>query len=100
MSALARIEARDRAEEGRDREVLTRRLYGFAGLDPDGPAPFSAVATMVGYAVAVGRLIGSAEVDGEACCRVCGCTDDHACEGGCWWVQPDLCSQCGSGDEQ
>ncbi|MGE5572977.1 MAG: hypothetical protein ACM3ZU_08175 [Bacteroidota bacterium] len=32
-------------------------------------------------------------------CRVCGCTDDNACEGGCYWVQDpeglgDLCSRC------
>lgn len=31
-------------------------------------------------------------------CRVCGCTDDHACiddvVGPCWWVEPDLCSHC------
>ena len=27
-------------------------------------------------------------------CRVCGCTDDHACEGGCSWVTADLCSAC------
>jgi hypothetical protein len=27
-------------------------------------------------------------------CRVCGCTDSHACPGGCWWVQDDLCSSC------
>jgi len=31
-------------------------------------------------------------------CRVCGCTDDRACEGGCWWVEDpaggDLCSRC------
>ena len=27
-------------------------------------------------------------------CRVCGCTDLHACEGGCFWVAPDLCSVC------
>jgi hypothetical protein len=23
-------------------------------------------------------------------CRGCGCTDDHACLGGCWWVDLDL----------
>lgn len=34
-----------------------------------------------------------------AACRVCGCTEDAACPGGCWWV-PDrtmtgeLCSSC------
>lgn len=27
-------------------------------------------------------------------CRVCGCIDEWACEGGCWWVEPDLCSSC------
>jgi hypothetical protein len=27
-------------------------------------------------------------------CRVCGCTDDHVCEGGCQWVSVDLCSAC------
>ena len=33
------------------------------------------------------------ENDGEKC-WVCGCTDDHACEGGCYWVIPGLCSRC------
>jgi len=27
-------------------------------------------------------------------CRVCGCTDEDACEGGCEWVEDDLCSRC------
>lgn len=27
-------------------------------------------------------------------CRVCGCTEDNACEGGCSWVEEDLCSAC------
>lgn len=27
-------------------------------------------------------------------CRVCGCTDSHACEGGCYWVEPGLCNKC------
>ena len=28
-------------------------------------------------------------------CRMCGCTDDQACwPGGCFWVEPDLCSSC------
>lgn len=30
----------------------------------------------------------------ERTCRVCGCTDSNACEGGCCWVEEDLCSQC------
>jgi len=27
-------------------------------------------------------------------CRVCGCTDDQACPGGCAWAAPSLCSRC------
>lgn len=27
-------------------------------------------------------------------CRECGCTDDRGCEGGCVWVEADLCSTC------
>lgn len=27
-------------------------------------------------------------------CKVCGCTQDHACAGGCYWVTDDLCSAC------
>lgn len=27
-------------------------------------------------------------------CWSCGCTDDHACPGGCWWVDDHLCSAC------
>lgn len=34
-------------------------------------------------------------------CRKCGCTDDRACPGGCWWVPDpdggDLCSACPTG---
>jgi len=34
-----------------------------------------------------------------ATCRVCGCTEEQACQGGCWWVEDpeglgDLCSSC------
>jgi hypothetical protein len=27
-------------------------------------------------------------------CRSCGCTNFSACDGGCWWVEDDLCSSC------
>jgi hypothetical protein len=32
--------------------------------------------------------------DAFAVCRVCGCDSLHACEGGCVWAAPDLCSRC------
>ena len=30
----------------------------------------------------------------ERKCRVCGCTWNNACPGGCYWVEWDLCSGC------
>jgi hypothetical protein len=37
------------------------------------------------------------DLEGEGVCRVCGCTDQAACPGGCAWVDDahTLCSQCG-----
>lgn len=32
-------------------------------------------------------------------CVRCGCQDYHACDGGCYWVEPDLCSQCAIASE-
>ena len=33
-------------------------------------------------------------VANERVCKVCGCTNDNACKGGCSWVAADLCSHC------
>lgn len=30
----------------------------------------------------------------ERRCRVCGCTEYKACEGGCCWMGWDVCSRC------
>ena len=27
-------------------------------------------------------------------CRVCGCSEHDACDGGCAWAEPDLCTAC------
>lgn len=34
-------------------------------------------------------------------CSVCGCDDDHACDGGCIWANADatLCSRCAQSEE-
>lgn len=35
----------------------------------------------------------------EVCaCRICGCTDEFGCRGGCWWIEPDLCSACAAAE--
>ena len=38
--------------------------------------------------------VGHNELHDGPSCRVCGCTDDNACTGGCWWVDDGLCSSC------
>jgi len=30
----------------------------------------------------------------EQRCRVCGCTDQRACPGSCYWVRSNLCNKC------
>lgn len=30
-------------------------------------------------------------------CRACGCTENCACDGGCGWIEDDLCSACAPG---
>lgn len=37
--------------------------------------------------------------DGYKKCRVCGCDWFHACPGGCYWVEEDLCSCCAEESE-
>ena len=34
------------------------------------------------------------KMDGGSVCRVCGCSEEDACEDGCSWVEDDLCSAC------
>lgn len=31
---------------------------------------------------------------GLPACRVCGCTENAGCDPPCWWIEPDLCSNC------
>lgn len=39
-------------------------------------------------------LLNATPEEYDRACRMCGCTQDHACEGGCHWVEWDLCSKC------
>src|SRR5213082_59140 len=40
------------------------------------------------------RSDGSFVITAQGRCRVCGCTDERACAGGCIWAEPNLCSRC------
>jgi len=54
------------------------------------------------YAKDVYEIIKEGELEKEEAifdkdprfCKVCGCSSDHACPGGCHWVTDDLCSNC------
>ena len=42
-------------------------------------------------------LLSEISIQEVKTCRVCGCTDGHACirsDGPCYWVEEDLCSAC------
>jgi len=45
----------------------------------------------------IGVLLAELEqagVEPARTCRVCDCTEDAPCPGGCSWVEEDLCSAC------
>lgn len=44
--------------------------------------------------VAAGWAEAQPLFDDDVACRVCGCTQERACEGGCSWAEVDLCSAC------
>lgn len=53
-----------------------------------------AIAGVALVAYAIARLARPLDDGGPPYCRRCGCNDAHACEGGCSWIEPDLCSAC------
>lgn len=42
----------------------------------------------------IASAVNAVRTDDETKCRVCGCGDSNPCEGGCYWIEPDLCSKC------
>lgn len=49
------------------------------------------VLAFMGFLKLLDFIFGTGELRS---CRECGCDEFHACPGGCWWVEPDLCSAC------
>lgn len=75
-----------------DQAALARRLLTEVRVGPDSP---HFAEGLVGMAFLHGRAHALARVTGLRFCRVCGCTDDAACQpGSCFWVEADLCSAC------
>ncbi len=45
-------------------------------------------------------LRGYAALAALPTCRVCGCNEEMACAGGCYWVEDGLCSSCVGHEDQ
>lgn len=87
----------------RTRGVRLVELLAVEELRGDGADTFSPMTTYVtlwtGDGVKVADAAGTlddlfARPTPVRTCRLCGCSDDRACEGGCSWVSADLCSRC------
>lgn len=69
----------------RDGQALANRLHAEFADD---------AAAAVVAAFAHGQAVVFNRVHARRTCRVCGCWELAACEGGCSWVAQDLCSAC------
>ncbi len=89
---VAALSALSRIEPDLDRAVF---LFFCMPLRPLGHYT-AAGAIREGKAAQLMEFLRSpaASVLARKCCRVCGCTDTRACQGGCSWVEHDLCSAC------
>lgn len=79
-----------------DPSALAARLLCDDDIEPGALTVGRAdVERLVVRAFGIGVSVVLAEVAGDRCCRICGCTQHRACEGGCSWVgDDDLCSVC------
>lgn len=90
-AAIARLHAVRPELDEADAKRLTVRIFGSG---PDAPP-----ADQVAEAWRLGAAVAAAAA-GRRICRICGCWELEACDGGCWWVADDLCSRCGPDKEQ
>lgn len=79
--------------------VEAKRALGLANryeVSSDAAAVVNVLAACTHALLAIAERLEMA-TETETSCRVCGCTDDTACPGGCSWAQIDpepLCSRC------
>lgn len=67
-------------------------LQGLIEMRPEDTVEYLRLAALqAGSFLQSGRVVMPL---GEMTCRVCGCSDERACAGGCVWAAPNLCSRC------
>jgi hypothetical protein len=98
-SAACAAQALDATAVTGPRVVLTAELTAaLAALEGAGLDPFEALGRRRGLETALRIVAGSPDPAGPRC-YLCGCTEETACAGGCWWVRDpeamrDVCSAC------
>jgi hypothetical protein len=91
--------------EGGDTAMIRKKAVDVANFAmmifdvvPAAEATLGRAAGATRDAAIVGLMIDPSHREGVRACRVCGCTDARACEGGCCWVEDpaggNLCSRC------
>lgn len=101
-AADASAEAIEAASSGDEAQALTRAerdgwklllsVHGVRLIHPDHGGTDWYEEVTGAWIAAQELAVGMA--DSVDACRHCGCTDSHACEGGCFWVEDNLCSSC------
>jgi hypothetical protein len=69
-----------------------REAYGLT--DTEIAVVADAIRALVGEAQQAARSQVEGVVTGERRCLNCGCSESHACPGGCVWATESLCSRC------
>lgn len=100
--SLEKLEARDtQADLGQ----LANRLICEIVTEPNSVQTFTPghtivmlnsdqVRELVGRSWMMGARVALNVAGGRAPCRVCGCWELEACDGGCGWAEADLCTAC------
>lgn len=74
--------------------VLSVRHRVLSAIGPNDEDERDAIAA-VNALLTSGDLVSAPEAQPTiATCRVCGCTEEFACDRGCEWVEPGLCTSC------
>lgn len=79
------------AKSDREENVLIKRDQAVIQLSKDEMSHFEYILKNL---PAGNKPLPEIEMKLMQFCLNCGCTDDHACEGGCRWVGTCKCSRC------
>jgi hypothetical protein len=72
--------------------IEARDVFGHVDLSIEQASQILELAAAEAPTVTPDGKIRNFTVAGE--CRICGCTNERGCAGGCIWVEPNLCSRC------